>query len=280
MRDVWQRLVTNGAVFGTTVTARRTFLYTVAAAAVIAATFSILTILSIMHFRPAEALERPVILEGSSWIAMILFVWVPWTGYRFAPFDRGVSWRLLAHIPFAVMYCLGHVGGFVLLRKVAHLAGAGPYSFGPFWQNLGYEFGKDALVYGLYVAGFAFVASIHGQSRPREAATAPTTFDIRDGAKLIRVLVDDILAVSSAGNYAEFVLRDGRRICMRSTLSALERELAPCGFLRSHRSWLVNARHVTALEPAGSGNYSLRLGTFLVPLSRRFPDALAKLRAI
>jgi DNA-binding LytR/AlgR family response regulator len=104
------------------------------------------------------------------------------------------------------------------------------------------------------------------------------TFDIRDGAKLTRVRLDDILAIASAGNYVEFVLRDGRRLLMRTPLSALESELGPRGFVRTHRSWLINAERVTALKPEGSGDYAVELETLNVPLSRRFPEALAKLR--
>ena len=65
---------------------------------------------------------------------------------------------------------------------------------------------------------------------------------------------------------------------MRSPLSALERELAPRGFLRTHRSWLVNAGQVTALKPEGSGDYAVELQSLTVPLSRRFPQSLAKLK--
>jgi DNA-binding LytR/AlgR family response regulator len=36
---------------------------------------------------------------------------------------------------------------------------------------------------------------------------------------------------------------------------------------------------MTALTPEGSGDYTVELGTLSVPLSRRFPEALAKLRA-
>jgi DNA-binding LytR/AlgR family response regulator len=66
---------------------------------------------------------------------------------------------------------------------------------------------------------------------------------------------------------------------MRSPLSAIEHELSSHDFLRTHRSWLVNARKVTALRPEGSGDYNVELGTQCAPLSRRFPDALAKLKS-
>ncbi|HET7333927.1 MAG TPA: LytTR family DNA-binding domain-containing protein, partial [Rhizomicrobium sp.] len=115
---------------------------------------------------------------------------------------------------------------------------------------------------------------------PQGAAPQPVsdTFDIRDGARLNRVKLADIMAVTSAGNYVEFVLADGRKLLMRGALSALESELAPSGFVRTHRSWLVNAAAVTALKPQGSGDYAVSLGGMEVPLSRRFPDALARLR--
>ena len=103
-------------------------------------------------------------------------------------------------------------------------------------------------------------------------------YSIRDGNRILRVPMVDILAVSSAGNYVEFSLRDGRKPLMRSPLSALEAELAPHGFVRTHRSWLVNAMQMTGLKPEGSGDYTVELGELTVPLSRRFPEALAKLR--
>jgi len=40
----------------------------------------------------------------------------------------------------------------------------------------------------------------------------------------------------------------------------------------------VNAGQMTALKSEGSGDYAVELGTVTVPLSRRFPEALAKLR--
>ncbi len=111
------------------------------------------------------------------------------------------------------------------------------------------------------------------------APAGEAMYAIRDGARIVRVPVRDILAVSSAGNYVEFALRDGRRVLMRSPLSAVEAEFAAHGFVRVHRSWLVNAMQMTGLKPEGSGDYTVELGALSVPLSRRFPEALAKLRA-
>jgi DNA-binding LytR/AlgR family response regulator len=77
----------------------------------------------------------------------------------------------------------------------------------------------------------------------------------------------------------EFVLRDGRRLLMRSALAAVEEDLVPRGFVRTHRSWLVNGALVTGLTPEGSGDYTVTLPDLSVPLSRRYRAALAQLRA-
>jgi DNA-binding LytR/AlgR family response regulator len=92
------------------------------------------------------------------------------------------------------------------------------------------------------------------------------------------VRLSEILAITSAGNYVEFALQDGRRLLMRSPLSAVENDLEGRGFVRTHRSWLVNEAAVTGLQPEGSGDYGVTLGSLTVPLSRRFPASLARLR--
>ena len=40
----------------------------------------------------------------------------------------------------------------------------------------------------------------------------------------------------------------------------------------------MNASKMTSLKPEGSGDYTIELEGLNAPLSRRFPDALAKLR--
>jgi DNA-binding LytR/AlgR family response regulator len=125
---------------------------------------------------------------------------------------------------------------------------------------------------------FTLINHLLRQQSGAKAPDSMRTFDIRDGARLTRVRLDEILAIESAGNYVEFLLQDGRRLLMRSPLSAIENELSSHDFLRTHRSWLVNARKVTALRPEGSGDYRVEVGTQSAPLSRRFPEALAKLK--
>jgi len=236
---------------------------------------NLLNILTVQHDRPRLGFLEPAIWEGSSWLSLLVFFWIAWVCWRLAPLRVRPRWLLLLHIPGALLYSLAHVGGFIALRKFAYWALGSHYGFG---ENFLYELLKDALAYGLFVAGIALVEHLLRQQQLIQTPGQTLTFDIRDGAKLTRVRLSDILAITSAGNYVEFALQDGRRLLMRSPLSALESDLEGRGFVRTHRSWLVNSARVTALKPEGSGDYEISLGSLDVPLSRRFKTALTKLR--
>ncbi len=273
---------TNGALFGMSGEERqglwRAWLLGVGLISCIA----VVNVLTLRHDAPRLGTLGPAIWEGSSALVTMMIFAIPasvavWTT-RTAP----RWWRALPlHLLAVTLYSVLHVSGFVALRKLAYLAFMdGPYRFGPLSTEFPYEFRKDLMAYGL--ASIIYYLSLRrsAQQAAVHAQTAPVaaTFDIRDGARLVRVPVSEILAVRSAGNYAEFVLADGRRPLTRSSLAALEAQMAEHGFVRTHRSWLVNPTRVTGLRPGGSGDYAVELGAVEAPLSRRFPTALAALR--
>jgi DNA-binding LytR/AlgR family response regulator len=276
--DVWRWLGLSGDLSGTSGVARRTLLYCYAVGAVVVGAVNVIIVITMVHEEPQFGLAAPIIWAATSWFTFLLFLWIAWIAYRLAPFSARPRWRLLVHIPAALTFSLAHVAGFVGLRKLVYALGGAHYEFGFTSAHFLYEFAKDAFGYALFVASFALVEHLLRQQSLIAAPGQTLTFDIRDGSKLTRVRLDQVLAIASAGNYVEFVLRDGRRLLMRSPLSALEDELASRGFLRTHRSWLVNAGQVTALKPEGSGDYTVEIGSLAAPLSRRFPAALAKLR--
>lgn len=238
-------------------------------------------VLTIQHDAPELGVLPPTIWEASSALVTLAIFAVP-AGMALWMIRARPRWwiALPAHLLAVFVYSVLHVSGFVALRKLAYAALLHErYVFGPLSTEFPYEFRKDMMAYGL--ASIIYWLALHrGSQKPvaQAAAAAPATFDIQDGARLIRVPVAEILAVRSAGNYAEFVLADGRRPLTRSSLSAVSEQLAPHGFVRSHKSWLVNKARVTGLKPEGSGDYAVELGDLEVPLSRRFPEALAALR--
>lgn len=276
-RDAWRWLGTGGDELRTSGILHRTFLYSLLVAAVMVATVNVMNVITMQHEEPGYG-WGPMVWEGTSWVTVVLFFWIPWMGYRIAPPFVRPRWKLLIHIPAALTFALCHVGGFVLLRKLIYWFAGSRYDFGAFVPHFLYELRKDALGYALFIAGFTLIEHLLRQQQLIESPGQTRTFNIRDGARLIRVSMDEIVAVTSAGNYVEFLLRDGRRPLMRKALSAIESEFAQRGFVRTHRSWVVNANAVTGLKPEGSGDYTVELGAVVAPLSRRYPQALAQLR--
>lgn len=236
-------------------------------------------VLTFMADNPGEPARGVIIGEATSAISGLAMIWLPWVAVRHVPLNTPPWWRTLAiHAAVLVLFSLLHVAGFVLMRHLVWGLLGEDYNFGNWLERFPYELRKDAVSYSIIMLAFWLVRErIVGAAAPAPASE-PATFDIRDGARLVRANLADILAVSSAGNYAEFHLADGRKPLMRASLASLEAKLAEQGFVRTHRSWLVNAARVTELKPEGSGDYAVTLGGVVAPLSRRFPDALARLR--
>jgi DNA-binding LytR/AlgR family response regulator len=250
--------------------------------AVLISCICIVNVLTLRHDRPGLGTLGPAIWESSSALVTLVIFAIPalvavWTTRTSPPWWRAAPVHLIA----VLVYSVFHVLGFVALRKLAYwVVMDGPYRFGPLSSEFPYEFRKDVLAYGL--ASIIYYLSLRRSAREAaelaQASSTAANFDIRDGARLLRVPVNEILAVRSAGNYAEFLLSDGRQPLMRSSLGALEEALDQHGFVRTHRSWLVNPTRVTGLRPEGSGDYAIDLGQIEAPLSRRFPQALTALR--
>lgn len=277
-RDWRQRFGISGDSSGANGTANRTCIYTFGIAVVISGAVNAVNVITVWHGMPARGLLAPVITEGSSFITSLLSFWIIWVAWCVAPPAVRPRWKLLVHVPAAFLYSLFHVLGFVLLRKWAFDLAGMSYEFGNTVREFLYEFSKDTAGYVLFLGAFTLVNRLLNPPLPPTTPISQATFDIRDGARVSRVHLDDIVAIASAGNYVEFKLRGAKTLLMRSALSAIEQELAPSGFLRTHRSWLVNAKHVRGFVPEGSGDYKIELEGLTVPLSRRFPEALAKLR--
>lgn len=239
-------------------------------------------ILTRIHDSPGRP-AGPLVDEMTSFATALLATAVPaglglWIRRR-----RPGPWRLAAAAVLGLAaFVTLHVGGFVLLRRVAYAWFVGrPYHFGPWLGQLLYETPKEMLGFGLSVG---FFWRLLAPPAPEPAASLPpdppepAMFDIQDGARWLRTPLAEILAIRSAGNYAEFLLADGRRPLMRTSLSALEQALRPAGFVRTHRSWLVNASQVTGLRPEGSGDHTVELAGIEVPLSRRYREAISVIR--
>lgn len=257
---------------------RRAFFAAWATIAVFITLNNTINALSVLRDQPHLNPREPFVWEYSS--ALLVIALIPGMGWllRLAPPERG-GWLkfILVHLAGTLAFCLLHVGGFWAIRRFVY-ALAGSHYGGVDWL---YEYRKDFMTYVgfLLILGLADWAA-QLWARGRVPAGGPRLYHLRDGARTVRVPLEEIVAVTSARNYVEFHLAGGRRPLVRETLGKVEADLAAAGFLRTHRSWLVNPTHVRTVTPGTAGDFRLELATGLVaPLSRRFPQALEILRA-
>jgi hypothetical protein len=216
---------------------------------------------------------RVAVEEISSAVAATIAAFVIFAAVRLAPPGRGPLWRTIAvHAGGTLVFSGLHTALMILLRTVVFAAMRQPYAW--VWGQVPYEYRKDLIAY-LVIGGLFWALTRREREIPPALETprtaGPATFDIRDGVSILRVPLGEILAAKAAGNYVEFVLEDGRRPLMRASMAQIEAALGSAGFVRTHRSWLVNAERVRALSSAGSGDFRLDLGSGLIaPLSRRY----------
>ncbi len=87
-------------------------------------------------------------------------------------------------------------------------------------------------------------------SRPRIAFKAKGRFILLDLA--------EIVAVQAEGNYV-LLRHRANPYLLRETLSSMAEKLKPYGFIRIHRSVVVNISAVEEIQPLPTGEFSLRV---------------------
>ena len=81
---------------------------------------------------------------------------------------------------------------------------------------------------------------------------------VKSKGRIVFIDPADILAVQAEGNYVLF-LREGGSHFLRESISTIAKEMEPYGFIRIHRSVLVNASYVEEIHPWPTGEYGIRL---------------------
>jgi two-component system, LytTR family, response regulator len=108
------------------------------------------------------------------------------------------------------------------------------------------------------------------KSRDAVAPTVDHVF-IKTGTEQVRILLDDILYVQSAGNYVQFILKTGKLLA-RITLNEAGEILPASSFTRIHRSYIVANKKVTRLD-----RNTVNLSAINLPVGRGYIDQAAKI---
>jgi DNA-binding LytR/AlgR family response regulator len=93
---------------------------------------------------------------------------------------------------------------------------------------------------------------------------------VKEGRAMVRLYHHNILWIESDGNYSTIHLKDDKRRVIRQALSELQEQLPSTGFIRIHKSYLVNKAHMMELN----ANSVIVYGSEL-PIGRAYQPNLA-----
>lgn len=210
------------------------------------------------------------VTEGTS--VVMLFILTPALLRLTARLDpQRLGWprTLAGHLAGFAAFSAAHIGGMAALRYALFPLFGQSYGFGrpgQFGLQLVYEIRKDAAIYLGMVALIWLVAMARRRAQVivqqvvvhAPPATGAPRLEIRDGAKCIFVDPAEILWAEAAGNYVELHLAHASHL-QRQTLASLESQLAALGFVRIHRSRLVNRHRVRGIAGNDSGDFTVTL---------------------
>ena len=103
-------------------------------------------------------------------------------------------------------------------------------------------------------------------SRPRMVVPTSTGKLVLD--------VNEITWISANDYYAELHAR-GRRYLLRQSLTSIQARLEPFGFVRVHRSAIVNMAYFREFRLAGDGGIAILRDGTSIPISRRCREVVA-----
>ncbi|MGD0302691.1 MAG: LytTR family DNA-binding domain-containing protein [Bryobacteraceae bacterium] len=95
-------------------------------------------------------------------------------------------------------------------------------------------------------------------SRMQEPSQPSPRVAIKVKGKILFINLSNVVAVQAEGNYVSLE-RNGSSYLLRESISAVAEKLEPQGFIRIHRSILVNTSFVEEIRPYSTGEYGLRV---------------------
>ena len=183
---------------------------------------------------------------------------------------------LLEQLAGSILFSFGHFTLLIALRILIHASlGSTYYWQGGLWINLLYEYQNDLGIYAivvLIISAYTHIRSLRMQLR--EDTAGPATIQVQTGRGEAVIALADIDFLEAARNYVT-VRSKNRDYLLRETMVNLSRALEAHGFLRTHRSYLVNSRRVAEIRARSAGNHEIVLEDGAsVPLSRGYRDAV------
>ena len=99
------------------------------------------------------------------------------------------------------------------------------------------------------------------EALPELQKLSPTSHPIiaiKANGRILLINPGEVVAVQAEGNYVS-LQRESDSYLLRESISLVAEKLKPYGFIRIHRSALVNASFVVEIKPYSTGKYGLRV---------------------
>jgi DNA-binding LytR/AlgR family response regulator len=81
---------------------------------------------------------------------------------------------------------------------------------------------------------------------------------VKAKGRIVFINIGDVVAVQAEGNYV-LLQRESDSYLLRESISVVAEKLEPYGFIRIHRSALVNTSFVEEIKPHATGKYAVRV---------------------
>jgi hypothetical protein len=198
---------------------------------------------------------------------------------------------VIGHTVGTLLFAFGHHSLMVAMRIPWYALNGMDYVWRePFVANLIVEFQKDIKIY----LGIIAVATAWGLLRrsrgesdqapepeslelPLTGGGAPPTdrLVVQTGRGTSVLRFDQIDYLEAARNYVS-VHADGREYVVRDTMANLSEKLAPGPFVRTHRSYIVNADKIAEIRTADARQRIVLRDGAELPLSRSYREAVER----
>lgn len=133
----------------------------------------------------------------------------------------------------------------------------------------------DGVVGGVLVDSAAVQSAISASTPATETMPAAAhvvveneKISVESGGRIRVIARRDVLYVAASGDYVRLFLADSS-VLYRAAISGLEQRWGPVGFVRIHRGYLVNLRHVDEVRVETGRGYLVAIGGRTLPVSRR-----------
>ena len=90
------------------------------------------------------------------------------------------------------------------------------------------------------------------------ARRPPTRIAVKVKGRILFLNLGDVVAVLAEGNYVR-LQQESISYLLRESISLVAEKLEPFGFIRIHRSVLINTAFVEEIKPYPTGEYGLRV---------------------